>query len=527
MKFSNIIKYMGVAGISAMMFTSCSDFLDEMPTNAITEDQIFSDPETAELNLLSCYNQWRECFKDRYLWELMIGTDEVQTGAYQALKEDSGKRGAMDRYDAMFTSDLYYVSDVWNARFNKMGEAAKLIKALKPNKDSDELSGRLYGEANFVRGGLNIELAMMFGRIPLIDLERQEELTYARQPLNVVWESIINDLKEAVKYCPDSNDPQRATSYAANMLLGYAYMCAPEESGLRDFNEAAKCFNIIISSGKFRLVDYYDLFDYNIRNSAESIFEWQFSNTWPDNNAVQFQIGSRAVANMGQDMCFMSGYDHAVPSAWAYSDIEDGGIWEEDDIRREESIRYDFEWFGKTPDISTVTWEGLGDDHDELLPHIKKYEDFRTDSHSGLGINNMWYSGKNIPWLRYANVLLLYAECLNETGRTSEAVDYVNQVRNRAWEFQIPADKKWSNGMGKTEFAEALMTERVRELFAERWRRFDLVRTGKFLELVKERNKWANRYGTIAEYNKYWPLPQSEIDQNEDIPATDQNEGYR
>ena len=171
-----------------MMFTSCSDFLDEMPTNAITEDQIFSDPETAELNLLSCYNQWRECFKDRYLWELMIGTDEVQTGAYQALKEDSGKRGAMDRYDAMFTSDLYYVSDVWNARFNKMGEAAKLIKALKPNKDSDELSGRLYGEANFVRGGLNIELAMMFGRIPLIDLERQEELTYARQPLNVVWE---------------------------------------------------------------------------------------------------------------------------------------------------------------------------------------------------------------------------------------------------------------------------------------------------------------------------------------------------
>ncbi len=114
-----------------------------------------------------------------------------------------------------------------------------------------------------------------------------------------------------------------------------------------------------------------------------------------------------------------------------------------------------------------------------------------------MGVNNMWNSGKNIPWLRYANVLLLYAECLNETGHTSEAVDYVNEVRKRAWENNIPADKQWNKGMSKDQFFEALMTERVRELFGERWRRFDLVRTGKFLEYVKARNKWANRYGTI------------------------------
>ncbi|RAZ94142.1 RagB/SusD family nutrient uptake outer membrane protein, partial [Klebsiella oxytoca] len=83
-------------------------------------------------------------------------------------------------------------------------------------------------------------------------------LTYARQPLNVVWGFIIDDLKEAVRYCPESNDPQRATVYAANMLLGYAYMAAPEETGLRDFEEAAKCFKAIIDSQKFRLVEYYD-----------------------------------------------------------------------------------------------------------------------------------------------------------------------------------------------------------------------------------------------------------------------------
>ena len=118
MKFSKILKYTGVAGIAVMMMTSCSDFLEEQPTGSISEEQIFADPEYAESNLLSCYRQWRECFKDRYLWELMVGTDEVQTGAYQALKEDSGRRGAIDRYDAMLTSDLSYISDYDGALAN-------------------------------------------------------------------------------------------------------------------------------------------------------------------------------------------------------------------------------------------------------------------------------------------------------------------------------------------------------------------------------------------------------------------------
>ena len=222
----------------------------------------------------------------------------------------------------------------------------------------------------------------------------------------------------------------------------------------------------------------------------------------------------------------MSGYDHAVPTEWAYSDKAEGGIWEDGDVRKEEAIRYDFTWFGKTPDLNSVAWEDLGEDHDELKPHIKKYEDFRTDSHSGMGLNNMWYSGKNIPFLRLGNAILLYAECLNELGQTTEAIAEVNKVRERAWDFDLPAEMRWS-GMSQEQFRTELMTERVRELFGERWRRFDLVRTGKFLEYVKERNKWAKRSGTIQEWNKVWPIPLAEIDQNDDIAPEDQNEGYR
>lgn len=525
MKMKNKIFSLGLIAAASLSFASCSDFLEEEPKTSITEEQMYSSPEYAESNLQTCYKGWRGMFTDRYLWELMVGTDEIQSGAYQALKEDGMKRGSLDRYDALLTSELYYISDQWGNRWTKVGEAAKIIRALKPQIESDDLARQLYGEACFIRAGLTMELTLVFGEVPIIDLENIATLGYGRQPAADVWKFIINDFKEAEKYCPTSNEPGRATTYAASMLLGYACMAAPEETGLRDFSLAKDALYKVVT-GPFSLVYYYDLWDYSMTNTAESIFEWQFSNAWPDNNAIQFQIGSRAVQSMGGDGCFMSGYDHAVPSAWAYSDVADGGIWEDGDVRKEESIRYDFSWFGKTPTLESVAWEDLGDDHDELLPHIKKYEDFRTDSHSGMGLNNMWYSGKNIPFLRLGNAILLYAECLNELGQTSDAVAEVNKVRARAWDWALPTDKEWKN-MSQDQFRKEIMTERVRELFGERWRKFDLIRTDNFLEYVKERNKWAKRSGTIQEWNKVWPIPLSEIDQNDDIAPEDQNEGYR
>lgn len=527
MKSLNILTgcLIAMAGVS---FTSCSDFLDEKPKTALTEEQIYSSPEYAETSLEGCYKNWRSSFHENIHY-LLVGTDEVQSGAYQALKEDGMRRGALDRYDGLLTSEVSYVEGPWNNRWKIVGEAAKLVKALKPERDASEYVGQLYGEACFIRAGISLELAMIYGRIPVLDLERIEagELNYGRRSMQEVWSFIINDFNEAEKYLPDTSSPQRANRYAALMLLGYAYMAAPEESGMRNFTLAKEALEQVAVGGPYSLVEYYDLWDYNIKNSAESIFEWQYENAWPNNNCIQFALGSRAVQSFFGDACYMAGYDHAVPTQWAYSDVEDGGIWEDGDIRREENIRYDFEYYGRTPDLSNISWEDIGEDHDELKPHIKKYEDFRTDTHSGMGFNNMWNSGKNIPYLRLANAILLYAEALNEIGQTSEAVKQVNRVRRRAWENMLPADKAWSEGMSKDEFREAIMTERVRELFAERWRKFDLVRTGKFVEYVKTRNEWTKRSGTIAEYNRYWPIPLKELDQNDDIDYTDQNEGYR
>lgn len=144
-------------------------------------------------------------------------------------------------------------------------------------------------------------------------------------------------------------------------------------------------------------------------------------------------LGSGAAANEWGMGCYFAGWDMQVPTQYAYADVAEGGIWEEGDERKYESIRYDFTYNGQ-PTPPYPTGEG-----DELGPHIKKWEDIRTDGPDG----NAWESGKHFAFLRLADVILCYVECLNELGQTTEAVNQVNIVRERAWGGNLPADKKW------------------------------------------------------------------------------------
>lgn len=369
-------------------------------------------------------------------------------------------------------------------------------------------------------------------------MSKTAELGLGRQPLKTVWQYIISDFTTAANNLLDSynSEPQRATSGAALAMLGKAYMSAPEETGLRNFSKADDCFKKIIATGRYKLLDKYaDLFRYDNPNSAESLFELQFNNVWPDCNYWEFDCGSRACDSWFSQGCSFSGYDFLVPTPFVYKTVDNGGIWEDGDLRQNTALRYDFTYYTNkysndgsyqyvTPDLSKTQWTGTTD---ELDPHIKKYEDYRTDILSGLGINNMWNSGKNFAMIRYADILLSHAECLNELGQTADAVQVVNDnVRKRAWGGNLPDNKKWNSGMSQDDFRVKIMDERMRELCFEGWRRIDLLRMNKFVELVKERNKWAHESGTIQDFNKRYPIPDTEIKTNDAFTPDDQNPGY-
>lgn len=512
---------------SSLSIVSCSDFLDQNCQTALTEEEIYSNANYIELNLSGIYTKFRNLKSDFKALVFMMGTDECQQGAYQI--KSSASEAALDKYDANLNSSNEYITSLWNARWPIVTASAKIISALeKKNPAAGTKEAQLLGEACFIRGFVDFELAMYWGEIPIIDIDKAYQLGYGRQPIKDVWAFIISDFQKAAEFCPTTNTAGRATSGAGYAMLGKAYMCAPEATGLRDFSKAAKCFESMMD--RYSLVDYSKLFDCNTPNTAESIYELQFSPsgcpTYPDINKIQFQIGSRAVQSFWGDGCYYSGYDHLVPTEHAYNNVDKDGIWEEGDLRKDVSIRYDFTYYGQTPDLHNIQWEDLGNDYDELKPHIKKYEDFRTDQHTDFGVNNMWYSAKNIPILRLGDIYLCYAECLNEMDKTTDAVAWVNKVRNRAWGFNIPADKLWNVSMSKSDFRNKIMDERMRELFGESWRRIDLIRTGKLVELSSKYNRWTKNSGTVKSYHQLYPIPDTEIKQNDDISTTDQNPGY-
>lgn len=506
---------------AVVLLASCKKFLDEKSITKLDEDKVYSDIELVETSLKGIYANWKNIRTDEQGLIPMMGTDETQQGAFQ-MKSDAIK-GGLDRYDGNLNSSLNYIANQWNIRWPLVNESAKIINGLEEGVTAGTKQGALYGEACFVRGFVDFQLVMYWGEIPIRDMKREAELGFRRQPLKDVWAFIIDDLTKAATYCPKTNQPGRATSGAGWAMLGKAYMSAPESTGLRDFTKAAECFQKMMAD--YSLVPYKDLWDFNKGNTAESILEFQFSPVYPSNNKIQFQIGSRAVQSFFGDGCYYSGYDKLVPTLYAYETVANGGVWEDGDLRREESIRYDFTYYGETPTLERISWEDLGPNHDELKPHIKKYEDFRVDKHHEMRISNMWNSGKNIPVLRLADIKLCYAECLNEAGKTGDAIAVVNEVRARAWGGILPDDKSWK-AMSKEEFRTKIMDERIRELFAEDWRRIDLIRTGKFLELVTARNKWAKESAKIQPFNIIFPIPDTELKLNEDIGPGDQNQGY-
>ena len=510
----NTIKTIAYALAFSFAGASCSDFLNEESKTAMTEEAVFSKIENIEPLVIGLYNSVIEVKKGRGSLMFNFGIDETKGGERQLWENPQFLY--MDSYKGLMPSNER-LAEQWASRWPVVTAAAKAIYALSLTEEEPDKAKKLLGEASFVRGIFTYELAMLWGEVLIIDRAREKELGYRRQPLKDVWEFIINDLKNAAEYMPETqSDKKRATCWAGWMMLGKAYMSAPVETGLRDFDKARECFEKVMP--RYTLMNSYaDLWDVDQPNCAESIFEFQFRKGWPNCNHWMNDLGSGAAYRTFDAICWFAGWDMIVPTPWAYSDVTDGGVWEEGDTRKEESIRYDFTYDGKP---CKPMEGGAGD---ELLPHIKKFEDIRTNVEG----SQPWESGKHFAYLRLGDVILCHAECLNELGRTAEAVTEVNdKIRARAWNWNLPADKKWNTGMSKEEFRTNILNERTRELSFEGWRRMDLIRTGNLVKYAKERNPSVQKANAMQDFHVLYPIPDTEIKGNKDISEEDQNPGY-
>jgi hypothetical protein len=303
-----------------------------------------------------------------------------------------------------------------------------------------------------------------------------ESYSYLRRPVAEVYAQIIKDLTEAASKLPISStgtDIGRATQGAAKGLLGKVYLTR------KSYAEAARVLKEVIDAGTYQLLqNYADLFrDANAHN-RESIFEVAYkSNSQGRGNtfATLFAPRTGGVAVTGQGAS--QGYNR--PTRDMITAYEAG------DSRKPASLAES--WMNG----STVVND----------PYVRKYMTQLQSPNDG---------DANWIVLRYADVLLMYAEALNEQNQSAQALPFLNQVRKRAGLADVTAS-------GQTALRTALENERRVELAFEGHRWFDLLRTGRALEVMREKGK------TVSDKDLLFPIPQQQRDIN---PALTQNPGY-
>jgi tetratricopeptide (TPR) repeat protein len=460
----------------------------------------------------------------------------VTDGAYQRstplcldLKADDSRShspwGAMQNV-GRFNSDVYNFDIygwAYETYFIGINRANQVLSRV-PGIDMDaDLKNRILGQAYFLRGLYLFHAVNMFQNVPV----PTEPAAFYPQKTNAEgWAQVIADFQRASELLPtsysgvsglDAGEKGRATKGAALGYLGKAYLFT------KDFQNAKITFKKVIDLGVYSLVsNYRDNFTEANENNSESLFEVQFDSSlggtliFPQGghpDPTWNQASARAITYAARGF----GWTDVQPTRTLLNDfLIEKTTSNQEDPRLIATIMYNkpggVKLYGV--DFATRYSNSPGDLNDVFC---NKYENSETKSDE-FG----WKSGINERLLRYADVLLMYAECLNETGDTPGAYTYIQKVRDRAG---LPNLSTAKPGLSQSSMRDQIAHERFLELALE-GHRFDDIRRWGWLQdpaklaWLKSRDDEFNSY---VKGREYFPIPQKEKDYNN---GTIQNEGY-
>lgn len=447
--------------------TSCGDsFFDLEPASSVTIDKVYKTASDYNVAVIGCYaklqsqvNFYTECCEYR--------SDNLSLGAPTA--------GTQDRYDIdHFTEKPSngILSSYWANFNNNVYRCNLLLDQIDGANFAENLKKQYKGEAMFIRALNYFNMYRIWGGVPATKhvVSAAEALKVARYSDEQMFDLIAGDLKEIVdnNYLPEtysSADMGRATSGAAKALLGKVYLT------FHKWTEAKDILSQLI--GKYQLVSpIAQVFNVDNKNNNEIIFAVHF------NKEIEGEGHSYwyNLTNASDDTNQTSSLLNTFPTGDTRKDLITY-------VQVEKNVRL----MNKFYDTKSPTFKTVG--NDQIL-------------------------------LRYADILLMYAEALNEiqydASEGSLALKYLNAVRQRAGisnltAKQLPTQEKFRKG---------ILVERQREFPYEGQRWFDLVRMG-FAKSVMAENGVE-----IKDYQLLFPIPQQEIEKVGNKSILWQNPGY-
>lgn len=490
------IKITLIALLSLFLINCNDDFLDRVQPDTINTGNY---PQTAE-ELITLVNGAYQPLQRPKLYNMRMWTSDIFAGN-SIVGAGGGEDGIETTQQSNFvtSTDNQGVLDLWRGPWPGILSANIIIKIAPTLNIDDAIKNRSLGEAYFLRAHYYFILARFFGDVPLVT-EPQDvngDLYPARAPKAEIYNLIISDLEKAITALPQkqqysSNDKGRASRGAAVGALAKVYLT------LGNWQKVVELTNQLEGMGYSLNADYSDNFNVVTENSAESLFEVQYSadggyNFWSDEN--QSSWTSAFMGPRGASFVAGGGYGWNQPTQEFVDSYETG------DKRKDKTIFYEGgpDYDGKEYKAS---YSLTGYNVKKFLVPLSAFPSYDN-------------SPLNFPIMRYSEVLLMKAEALNELGQITAAATPLNVVRARAGLAPV------STSLSQTAFRDKVMQERRMELAFEGQRWFDLIRVNNgqygldFLHSIGKNN--------ASTKHLLMPIPQIEIDRN---PNLTQNPGY-
>lgn len=503
--------------LAIVLLSSCSDFLDKEPLVDTDVNAYYSTDDEVNTAIMGVYARMQ--YGDFLLTTLMLIGDDCSDDCDLGNQKSEGytwvgpDTESLQSFDNLATNPRS--NALWSLAFKGVTFATQAIESINQKSDllTPEKAKRYLGEAYFLRAFFYYFLARQYGGLPIIDhVLSYDEYYSPRASIDDTWNFILSDFQTAAELLPlksqyEANDWGRATQGAAYAMMGKVYMRQ------KKYQEAYDVLKKVIDSGEYSLEPIYeDIFKLENENGIESIFEIQhgISGTgWGDDNDGSILSFYEHDADPDDPIKWHNGWSMHCPT----QDLVDS--YEEGDPRLHATVIFPGEFFDGRINKNVSSSTGY-QPKKWYIPFAQRSQTDQSDC------------PKNIIFYRYAEVLLNMAEMANELGKTSEALEYLEQVRGRA-----RSNAEQVNVLPQIEETDKellrnlIWKERRSELACEGQRFWDLVRQGRAGQVLKA---YSEKYNSIK--GKYYtdgkseifPIPEDQITASNG--ALEQNPGY-
>ena len=470
MKFKSIAVAFTLSSLLLLMAGCKKNFLDEKVYSSISEENFWQNANDAKAGLYGAYTLALS-FGPRDCRNFFMLTDMTTDDMDDEYKNTEDDRRKIQNFN--FSPNNPYFNNSWVSLYKTIAQTNAIIANVpKIGTMSATEKNTIVGEAKFLRALQYYYLVQLWGSVPLdtIVVKTIEQTKMPKAPAQDIYDLIVKDLQFAEANCSDAPlAAGRATKWSAKSLLGKVYLilAGPFSNRNTEMLQLAEAkLKEVISSNRFSLVpNIVDYFDINKKNNPEVIFDHYTLGDVSDRvgsfmhrNFLPGSVSAPEVTKLAT-----TGYAAWTPTTDLFS------LYRPQDDR----LKWYSGFYIKKNSDGTFKIQQYN------VPYIFKYVDSTTTARD--------YKANNLPVLRYADVLLMYAEVLNELGIPGVGGNqyyYLNLVRKRAFSTNPNAYLVADGSLSKEQFRDTLMTERRLELAHEGQRLFDLKRTGTYISTM-------------------------------------------